>query len=290
MSTTHDPVMTSGSVTGLWRYPVKSMMGEDLEMAEVSMRGVLGDRAHALVDRETGKVASAKNPRKWPTLFDFGAEYTVPPTADNVLPPVRITLPDGTMLTNDQCDAETLLSEALRRDVTIQSADLTDCEVAKTAPFNVRTLTAEGYWPDIEGFGYRDIVTDFDLPYGTFFDSAVIHLLTTATLQRLQSLYPGGAFAAQRFRPNVLVEIGAGQVDFVENGWVDHILSIGDEVLLRVTKPCTRCVMTTLAQGDLPRDLEILRTVVKYNRAKVGVYARVLQGGVIQRGDPVGLL
>jgi MOSC domain-containing protein len=160
-------------------------------------------------------------------------------------------------------------------------------EVAKTAPFNVGEFTSEGYWPDIEGFGYRDIVTDFNLPPGTFFDSAVIHLLTTATLKRLQRLYPEGAFAAQRFRPNVLVETGDGQVDFVENGWIDHTLSIGDAVLLRVIKPCTRCVMTTLAQGDLPRDLDILRTAVKHNSANVGVYATVMHGGVIRQGDAV---
>ncbi len=53
-----------GSVASLWRYPVKSMMGEELNASLVTERGLLGDRAHALVDRETGKVVSAKEPRK----------------------------------------------------------------------------------------------------------------------------------------------------------------------------------------------------------------------------------
>src|SRR6266849_5674211 len=65
------PTMTStqgliGSIVSLWRYPVKSMMGEELNAAEVTKRGLLGDRAYALVDSSDGKVASAKNPRKWP--------------------------------------------------------------------------------------------------------------------------------------------------------------------------------------------------------------------------------
>jgi uncharacterized protein YcbX len=62
-----------GSVVSLWRYPIKSMMGEELNATEVTKRGLLWDRAYALVDRSDGKEATAKNPRKWPRLFDFRA-------------------------------------------------------------------------------------------------------------------------------------------------------------------------------------------------------------------------
>jgi uncharacterized protein YcbX len=67
-----------GSVVSLWRHPVKSMMGEELNATEVTDRGLLGDRAYALVDSSDGKVASAKNPRKWPNLFDFRATFYRP--------------------------------------------------------------------------------------------------------------------------------------------------------------------------------------------------------------------
>jgi uncharacterized protein YcbX len=77
-----------------------------------------------------------------------------------------------------------------------------------------------------------------------------------------------------------------------------HTLAIGEEVRLRITDPMPRCVMTTLPQGDLPRDLGILHTVAQHNqvgipilggeaRPSVGVCAFVLQGGTIRRGDPV---
>src|SRR6266699_4084704 len=92
------------SVGSLWRYPVKSMMVEELNAAEVTERGLVGDRAYALVDRSDGKVASAKNPRKWPRLFDFRAAFVAPPRAEADLPPVRITLPDGTTLSSQQSD------------------------------------------------------------------------------------------------------------------------------------------------------------------------------------------
>src|SRR5215213_4311848 len=91
-----------GSVVALWRYPVKSMMGEELNAAEVTERGLLGDRAYALVDRADGKVASAKNPRKWPQLFDFRAAFVDTPRPGATVPPVRITLPDGTEVTSEQ--------------------------------------------------------------------------------------------------------------------------------------------------------------------------------------------
>src|SRR5205809_1950033 len=94
-----------GSVVSLWRYPVKSMMGEELNAAEVTDRGLLGDRAYALVDRSDGKVASAKNPRKWSQLFDFRAAFVDPPRPGAKLPPVRITLPEGTVVSSEQSDA-----------------------------------------------------------------------------------------------------------------------------------------------------------------------------------------
>src|SRR5882672_4484297 len=111
-----------GSVVSLWRYPVKSMMGEELNAAEVTERGLLGDRAYALVDSSDGKVASAKNPRKWPRLFDFRATVIGPARVAAKGPPVRIVLPDGTIATSDQGDLDQVLSKALNREVTFAAA------------------------------------------------------------------------------------------------------------------------------------------------------------------------
>ena len=102
---TNTTPMNPGSVVSLWRYPVKSVMGEELNAAEITQRGLLGDRAYALVDSSDGKVATAKNPRKWPRLFDFHATFIEPAHAAAKVPPVRIALPDGTTVTNDQVDS-----------------------------------------------------------------------------------------------------------------------------------------------------------------------------------------
>jgi uncharacterized protein YcbX len=265
--------MHAARVVSLWRYPVKSMQGEELNASRVTERGLLGDRAFALLDAADGKVASAKNPRKWPHLFDYRAIFAEPP-GDGPLPPVRIALPDGTTLTSGQKEQDRVLSTALGRAVSLRSV-----------PPAVPAL--EEYWPDIEGLTHRDAVTDEAIPVGAFFDLATVHLITTATLDRLRELYPQGRFEARRFRPNV-VACAAGE-GFVEQGWVGRTLALGDEVRLRVTGPCPRCVMTTLPQADLPPDPGILRAAVRHSGGHVGVYASVLRGGIVRRGDLIQL-
>ena len=271
----------AGSVVGLWRYPVKSMMGEELNAAEVMERGLVGDRQFAVVDASTGKVAGAKNPRKWGNFFDFRAAYVEPPDSGSKLPAVRLTLPDGTVVSSEKPDVARVLSRALGREVAFAEAQH-DGESSGAQ--------AEEYWPDMEGLDYRDTVTEWELPAGTFFDLAVVHLLTTATIERLRVLYPEGRFEVRRFRPNIVVATGPNQQGFVENDWIGHTVAIGDEVRLRITGPCPRCVMTTLPQGDLPKDAGILRAAAQNNQANVGVYADVVKGGTVRRADEVTLV
>jgi uncharacterized protein YcbX len=255
------------------------MMGEELNACEVTERGLVGDRRFAVIDAETGKVAGAKNPRKWGNFFDYRAAYLDPPSADSKLPGVRLTLPDGTIVTNEQSDLAQILSKALRREVALAEAKHGEERVA---------ATAEEYWPDMAGLDHRDTVTDWDLPAGTFFDLATVHVLTTATLERLRELYPDGRFEVRRFRPNIVVS-ARDERGFVENDWIDHTIEIGADVRLQITGPCPRCVMTTLAQSDLPKDAGILRTAAQHNQANVGVYAEVVAGGTVRRGDSVTL-
>jgi len=236
-----------------------------------STRGEIGTD---VVDSSDGKIATAKNPRKWPHLFDFRAAFLEPPRTSAKLPPVRITLPNGAIIGSDQSDLDHVLSDALRREVTLRATQL-------------GAVNAEEYWPDMAGLDHRNTVTDFTLPEGTFFDCATVHLLTTATLDRLRELYPSGRFEVRRFRPNIVVQLISDEKTFAEDAWIDHAVAIGTAVRLNITGPCGRCVMTTLAQGDLPKDPGILRTAAQQNRGIVGVYAEVVRGGTIRRGDSV---
>jgi uncharacterized protein len=269
-----------GLVAGLWRYPVKSMMGEELNSSDITDRGLLGDRHFAVVDRATGKIGGAKNPRKWGNFFDFRAAYSQAPRTGAKMPSARITLPDGAGVTTGQGDLDQVLSQAFGRDVTLEEARSGD---------KSQGALAEEYWLDMAGLDYRDTVTDFEMPAGTFFDTAVVHLLTTATIDHLRALYPQGRFEARRFRPNIVISVPGEDQGFVENDWIGRTLTIGGNVRLAITESCPRCVMITLPQGDLPKDTGILRTAAQHNGVNVGVYASVVSGGTIRRGDAVAL-
>ncbi len=286
----------AGSVVSVWRYPVKSMSGEDLKASDVTERGLVGDRAYALIDRETGKLASAKHPRKWACLMDFGATFVEPPRLGRPMPPVCIAFPDGSSVTSTEAGLDRRFSEALGREVIF----------AASAP---EGATFEEVWRPIKGsrlYGRvqpaegEEVVTDvaaaFAAPAGTFFDFSAVHLLTTNTLDRLRELAPESRFQVRRFRPNIVVEVPRVE-GFVENDWVRRVVRIG-EVRLKVIIPTPRCVMTTLAQGDLPGDPGILRATAEHNRIRAGrlgelpcagVYAAALTSGTIHQGDPVRL-
>jgi uncharacterized protein YcbX len=274
MASTDTPLL--GSIAGLWRYPVKSMLGEELDVAEVTERGLLGDRAYALIDVESGQVVSAKNPRKWGNLFDFRSNLLGSPLDNDEIPPARITLPDGTTVRTDDPGLEDRLSDLVGRAV----------RLASSPPLASRI---EGYWPDFDFIESPDTSFQVELPAGTFFDGSLLHFITTATLERLSTVSPQSAFDVRRFRPNMIIEVPDNTAGFVEDGWVGRTIAIGDEVRLMITHPCPRCVMTTLPQGDLPKDPNVLRTAVQQNRGNVGVNAAILHGGRIQRGDVVAM-
>jgi MOSC domain-containing protein len=279
---------TFGAVAAIWRYPVKSMRGEQLDAVSVTERGLAGDRAFALIDWASGKVASAKHPRLWGRLPLCSAVLTTSPEFTDTAPILRITLPDGRTVTGGE-EAESLLSALVEREVALSAEPPAAAEIDR-------------YWPDIDGLFLRDTITSGAIgagaPPGTFFDHAPVHLITTASLAHLQSLYAEGHVDVRRFRPNLVIGSPAETEGFAENEWVGQTLLIGDQVRLRITDPVPRCVIPTLAQADLPQDIGILRAIAAYNRPPIpalggvtqpclGVYAVVEQGGRVRLHDQI---
>lgn len=256
-----------GSVARLWRFPVKSMQGEELVATHLTEGGLIGDRAFALIDEQDGKPVSAKNTRKWPNIFAYRAAFLEHEEE------AQITLPDGRTIGSDQEDVDGVLSGEFQRPV----------RLARRKPEELPPL-AETPGPSADSEASPD---QADLP-PHFFDGAAVHMLTTSTLEHLHELYPEGHFEVRRFRPNMVIDT-TGLSGFVENGWIGRILRVGASVRIEVTRGCPRCVMTTLPQPDLPRDPGILKTAAKYNEVNVGIYARVLQGGSVRVGDRVEL-
>lgn len=295
-----DSAEVVGAVAALWRFPVKSMRGEQLEEAEITARGILGDRAYALIDVETGKVVSAKSVRRFPEMLSCSARFVEPPRPNAELPAARIALPNGVTVSSESSEADELLTEFFGREV----------RLARAAP---EDFTIDQYHPDVEDVdprGHRDTVVEqklgsalfaeLGLPspveVGSFFDVFPVSVLTTSTLTRLHELRSESRFDPRRFRMNLIV--GSRQPGFVENDWVGRRIEIGDGVRLRLELPDPRCVMTTLAQDELPNDPDVLRTLARHNRIEVGalgsfpcagVYAVVEASGIVRTGDRVAL-
>lgn len=293
------------TIASLHRYPVKSMLGESLTHAVLDARGIVGDRAYALLDVESGIVASAKVPKRWAALLQFSAAFTSEPAPGEAAPPVVITFPDGSTRRSDDDGISRALSDALGREV----------ELITTPPDGAGF---EELWVTVDGLDRSELgpeaiieattsrqedtgeaISRFDVaafaPPGRFYDLAALHVITESTLARLREIAPDSDFDVRRYRPNVV--LSDTEPGFVENDWPGREMALGDEVRLSFTFQTMRCVMTTMAQPGLAEDRATLRTVARNNRVDItkpevagkwacaGVYADVSAGGEVAVGD-----
>lgn len=265
----------TGTVAALRRYPVKSMLGEDLEQVALTASGLEGDRTVAVIDQQTGNVATAKHPKLWRGLLSFAAGW-------NGGSP-RVTCPDGTSISVDDTAAEQLLSEFLQRDIRLSTVRPERATMARPAPEDVIEAGDDADVP------YEMLELAQGAPGTTFVDYAPVHLITTATLAHV------GADMV-RYRPNLVIGT-PGLAAFAENEWTGREISIGS-VRLRVILPTPRCAVPTLAHGELPRNTEAVRMLLNENRIPVpdfgirpclGAYAQVMNEGLISLGDRASL-
>jgi uncharacterized protein YcbX len=277
-----------GFVQNLYRYPVKSMQGQSCERLHLTGAGAVGDRQWAFIDVASGKVVSAKRPKRWKAVLQCRAQLAASPgRADSLI----LTLPNGNDIEGTADEVGRTMTELLSREVRLSSAPTGPAMMDVDHRIDVGPI----------GFTVRikfPVATATPVP--AFVDYAPLHLLTTATLARLARLYPQGQWDPARFRPNVLIDNG-DDPSSDDAAWLGKILQIGD-VRVRVIDPCPRCVMTTLSQGQLnhdPRIWSALRRMPeaesltfrpgKYLRAVAGCYGQIVAEGEIQVGDKVRL-
>ena len=243
----------TATVAAVWRYPASSLAGEPLRTADVGPGGIAGDRLFGLVDAATGDIARPVSPdRRWSRIAHVESRLG----EDGWL---QVRLPQGEWLAATSAQAERAFSDFIGFGVRIlpfEGAPLACYAGARTEPRYVK---------------------------------APIHLLTTASLARLASLYPAGIVDACRFRPNLVIDLPAMDGRFPESEWTGRRLAIG-EVELVVAEPCRRCGFTTLSQQGLPEDPGILRNIVRHNAHNLGIYCTVARPGRVAVGDAVRLL
>jgi hypothetical protein len=274
-----------GTVKALWRFPVKSMQGEQLEDLHITSRGAVGDRAWALRDLENRRIATAK---KFVGLLKFHARYEGTPDGGS-LPPVKITLPDGREIHADDANASEAVSEALGHGFHLEHSPSPTGERAGIDPATIFADNPVGNV--IPGLSPDKMPPFFALHKGSYLDSATFHLIATGTLAHMRNLTEGNSdFDYRRFRANLLVDTGSDASGFIEDEWVGGVLEIGDGVKVVSIAPALRCVMTTHAQQDLPRDLAILRTTVQRHQANLGAFTAIEGDGHVHLGDSVYLV
>jgi MOSC domain-containing protein len=270
-----------GTVSELWLYPVKSMLGERTRELRVTPLGGLGDRAWALRELDTGRIASAK---KYPRLLEFRARYEVEPTAASP-GRVRIEAPDGRELFADDEDASQIISAVLGKPLRLESRPGTDEKTGIDRGSVFGDVPVSELQPDWTPETMPDY---FQLMSGSFKEIGALFLVTSGSIQHLRALQGGTALVdRRRFRPNVYIDSGTDAGAFVEDSWIGGTLAVGDEVRLDEFQPTLWCVTSTLAQEELPRDLSILRTAAEHHKGCLGVYGSVRSAGLVRVGDTV---
>lgn len=263
-------------VQALLRYPVKSMLGETLDRLLVDEHGAEGDRRLALVDGETGHVASAKNPRLWRDLLTCTAH------ADSQ--GVRIRMPDGSDVAADDPGVDELISRLTGRRVRLVAQRPEGATLVRPDPEKLLELGLDAE------VGGRILRIAAATPGESFTDEAPLHAITTATLEHI-------GVEALRYRPNLVITTPADYPPYAENDWVGGELVIG-KTRLRVLTATSRCVVPTLEHGPLPRAPQALRIPAAENRLNTGghgaqpcagAYLAVVTGGVICVGDQVAI-
>ncbi|OMB96654.1 molybdenum cofactor biosysynthesis protein [Mycobacterium colombiense] len=273
-STTQASDAAGMRVQALLRYPVKSMLGEALDRLLVDERGAEGDRRLALLDDETGHVASAKNPRLWRDLLTCTAH------ADSQ--GVRISLPDGTDVAADDPGVDELISRLTGRRIRLVTQRPDGATLVRPDPEQLLEL---GLDAEVDG---RILRIAAATPGESFTDEAPLHAITTATLEHI-------GVEALRYRPNLVIATPPDYPPYAENDWVGSEIAVG-EARLRVLTATSRCVVPTLEHGPLPRAPQALRIPAAENRLNTGghgaqpcagAYLAVVSQGVVRVGDPV---
>ena len=277
--------MSTASVTNIYRYPVKSMMGEALRAANIGEVGILGDRGWAVRDEKRGGIRGGK---KIPQLMTLAAQSG--PGA-----PIIIA-PDGDSASASSEGINEWLSDKLNHPVTLwpllpaEQLDHYRRGAPDTEDFEQELRTVFGRLPeeplpDLTGF---EELLEFESPPGTYFDAFPISIMSQQSLATMNQLKGESRFDVRRFRPNLLVDIPETDHPFPEQAWVGKTLSIGS-VKLKIDMTCPRCSMTTHGFDDLPRDTEVMRKLVNHSDGNLGIYASVQSPGKISLEDHIAI-
>lgn len=260
---------TIGKVESLWRYPVKSMRGEELEEAFVGFAGVYGDRLYAFRSAASPKGFPYLTAREQKEMFRYRPRFRDP---DSAARPTNL--------------AE---AESLAPGVTPLYADPADLVVDVATPSG-ETLSIDD--PALiqmlsQGIGEGHQLTLLRSERALT-DCRPVSLFSIQTAQALGDEL-GIGVDKRRFRANIYADLGSSD-GFAEDGLVGRTIRVGSKVMMSILERDPRCKMITLDPDTVESNPQILRAVAQGHENQAGVFAAVLVEGMVRRGDVLELL
>ena len=256
-----------GKVDSLWRYPVKSMRGQELDEAFASYSGIYGDRVFAFRSSANHKGFPYLTAREQRKLLQYRPRFRYP---DKAARPIN-------------------LIEAESRDANPLLADLSELIVDVETP--------DGQTVAIDDPALIDMVrADVDQKHQitlmqsqrAMTDCRPVSIFSLQSAQQLAE-ETGTQADKRRFRANVYADLASAE-GFAENKLVGRSVRIGAKVVIAILERDPRCVIITLDPDTAEQSPEILKKVAQAHDGMAGVYGAVLVEGLIHKGDSIEVL
>ncbi|PYK08484.1 MAG: MOSC domain-containing protein [Verrucomicrobia bacterium] len=256
-----------GKVDSLWRYPVKSMRGEELDEAFAGFSGVYGDRLFAFKSSASPKGFPYLTAREQQRLLQYRPHFRDP---DKAARPINLA------------EAESMGANPV-------SADPSELMVDVETP-DGRTLAIDD--PALTDVVRADIDQKHQLTLmrseRALTDCRPVSIFSLQSARQLAE-ETGTSLDKRRFRANVYVDLTSAQ-GFGENEFVGRSLRIGPKVVVTILERDPRCVMITLDPDTGEKTPAILKKVAQAHEGMAGVYGAVMVEGMLHKGDSVELL
>jgi uncharacterized protein YcbX len=253
---------TIGKVDSVWRYPVKSMRGEQLDEAFAGFSGIYGDRLFAFKSSASPKGFPYLTAREQRRLLQYRPHFRHP---DKAARPINLA------------EAESMGANPV-------SADPSELMVDVETPAG-ETLA-------IDDSALMDMLrADIDAKHQLTLMRSERRPVSIFSLQSARQLAEetGTPIDKRRFRANVYVDLTSAG-GFAENDFVGRSLRIGPKVVVRILERDARCVMITLDPDTTEKTPEILKKVAQAHEGMAGVYGAVMVEGMLHKDDPVEVL
>lgn len=258
-----------GKIESLWRYPVKSMRGDELQEAFVGFPGVYGDRVHAFRSSAAPKGFPYLTGREQESLLLYRPRFRHP---ERAMKPVNL--------------AE---AEALGSGLTPVYADLADFVVDVDTPAGERLAIDD---PRLISMLREGIPESHELTLlrsvRAMTDCRPVSIISMQTVRQLSKEF-GVAADERRFRANLYIHLESGKA-FGEDEFVGRTLRIGARAQIAVEKRDSRCKMITLDPDTAQANPEVMKRLARDHEGMAGIYGAVLTEGSVRPGDAIALL